>query len=128
MMSLIPDVIEAAFMPLEFGLGVRILTWFVAMYFVGMGGHLVFLAEHKLPLLGFLLGSFGMFVYFVIQQPEFLPRWITLDILLGTTLILLALIGHYMTYIVWQCYDLDPPWVRIKYLFFTELREWGIID
>lgn len=128
MISIMPEVIEAAFMPLEFGLGVKILTWFVSMYFVGMGGHLVFLAERKLPLLGFLLGSFGTFVYFVIQRPEFLPEWLTLDILLGTTLILLAIIGHYMTYIVWKCYDLDPPWVRIKYLALTELREWGLID
>lgn len=95
---------------------------------IGMlvGFYVVFICERKdLPLLGFGLftAGLGISVYSTVRFPEWLPTFLSRNILMSITLTLVLFAMIHLTVFVWRDYELLPPHKRIQQLIVSKLMD-----
>lgn len=102
------------------------LAWWIGYLGMIVGVYLVFVCERHDPLLigyGFVISALGVSVFTTIRNPGWLPSFLGRDLLITTTLALISIVVIYATYLVWQWYNLKPPWVRFREIL-TFCGEW----
>lgn len=94
----------------------QVLAWWIGYIAMLIGFYVTFVSERRdRPVLGYgcFVSIFGVCVFSVVRFPDWLPDFIGRDILLTTTLVLISIAVVYCTRLVWRCYELKPPWVRV---------------
>lgn len=84
-----------------------------------VGFYIIFICEKnagELMAFGFGTSALGLSVYSTVRFPEWLPTFLSRNILMSITLVLVLIGMVHLTVFVWRDYGLMPPHERIQQL------------
>lgn len=108
----------------------RLGTW-VAVWHILVGLYLWGLPERAsivLRLIALVKFALGVMIYLLVRRPAWAVRAELYDmgLLVPIAVGLLLLVSVIMTWLIWQAYELDPPWTRCREILATILA--GPVD